>query len=83
MLLVHLILNLFAVTKLGETHGLESASLCTYVFVRNIVAKCDKGHVFGRHIQNDKKFWEELIACFPLIKHGPLRKRKKIGGGDA
>jgi hypothetical protein len=65
MLPVYLILNLYAVTNLGETHGLESASSCMYVFVRIV-----------RHIQNDKKFWEELIACLPMIKHGPLRKPK-------
>jgi hypothetical protein len=23
----------------------------------------------------NKKFWEELIACFPLILHGPHRKK--------
>jgi hypothetical protein len=23
----------------------------------------------------NKKFWEELIAYFPLIRHGPHRKR--------
>jgi hypothetical protein len=23
-----------------------------------------------------KKFWEELIACFPLIRHGPHRNRR-------
>jgi hypothetical protein len=23
----------------------------------------------------NKKFWEELIACFPLIRHGPHRKQ--------
>jgi hypothetical protein len=25
---------------------------------------------------NYKKFWEELIAYFPLIRHGPHRKRR-------
>jgi hypothetical protein len=29
---------------------------------------------------NNRKFWEELISCFPLIRHGRHRKRK-IGGG--
>jgi hypothetical protein len=28
-----------------------------------------------------KKFWEELIAYFPLIRHGPHRKPKNYGGG--
>jgi hypothetical protein len=28
----------------------------------------------------DKNFWEELIAYFPLIRHGPHRKRKIKGG---
>jgi hypothetical protein len=28
----------------------------------------------------DKKFWEELIAYFPLKRHGQHRKRKKIRG---
>jgi hypothetical protein len=25
---------------------------------------------------NNEKFWEELVAYFPLIRHGPHRKRK-------
>jgi hypothetical protein len=24
--------------------------------------------------EGNKKFWEELIACFPLIRHGTHRK---------
>jgi hypothetical protein len=28
------------------------------------------------NINNNKKFWEELIAHVPLILHGPLRKRR-------
>jgi hypothetical protein len=28
----------------------------------------------------NKKFWEELIACFPLIRHVPYRKQKKLVG---
>jgi hypothetical protein len=27
-------------------------------------------------IHNNKKFWEELIAYFPLIRHGPHRKQR-------
>jgi hypothetical protein len=27
-------------------------------------------------LEENKKFWEELIAYFPLIRHGPHRKRK-------
>jgi hypothetical protein len=30
----------------------------------------------GEYVQN-KKFWEEIIAYFPLIRHGPHRKRNK------
>jgi hypothetical protein len=30
-----------------------------------------------------KKFWEELTAYFPLIRHGPHRKRKILGGHTA
>jgi hypothetical protein len=26
------------------------------------------------------KLWEEIIAYFPLIRHGPHRKRKTWGG---
>jgi hypothetical protein len=26
-----------------------------------------------------KKFWEELIAYFPLRRHGPQRKRENYG----
>jgi hypothetical protein len=26
-----------------------------------------------------KEFWEELFACFPLIKHGKYRKRNNYG----
>jgi hypothetical protein len=26
-----------------------------------------------------KKFWEELIIYFPLIRHGPHRERKTYG----
>jgi hypothetical protein len=26
-------------------------------------------------VRRNKKFWEELIAYFPLIRHGPHRKR--------
>jgi hypothetical protein len=29
---------------------------------------------------NYKTFWEELTAYFPLIRYGPHRKRKKLGG---
>jgi hypothetical protein len=29
----------------------------------------------------NNKFSEELIACYPLIQHGPHRKRKNLGGG--
>jgi hypothetical protein len=25
---------------------------------------------------NNKKFWEELVTYFPLIRHGPHRKRR-------
>jgi hypothetical protein len=28
-----------------------------------------------RYKINNNKFWEELIAYFPLIRHGPHRKR--------
>jgi hypothetical protein len=27
--------------------------------------------------EKNKKFWEELIAYFPLIRHGPHRKRRR------
>jgi hypothetical protein len=30
--------------------------------------------------KNNKKFWEELIAYFPLIRHGLHRKRQNEGG---
>jgi hypothetical protein len=30
--------------------------------------------------KGNKKFWEDVIAYFPLIGHGPHRKRKKIMG---
>jgi hypothetical protein len=33
--------------------------------------------------KSKKKFWEELIAYFPLIRHGPQRKLKKFGGTHA
>jgi hypothetical protein len=33
----------------------------------------------NRNRYTNKKFWEELIAYFPLIRHGPHRKRKKSG----
>jgi hypothetical protein len=29
--------------------------------------------------QADKKFWEELIAYFSLVRHGLHRKRKNYG----
>jgi hypothetical protein len=32
-----------------------------------------------KKINNCKEFWEELTACFPLIRHGPHRKQKKLG----
>jgi hypothetical protein len=28
---------------------------------------------------DNKKFWEELITYFPLIRHGPHRKRSFLG----
>jgi hypothetical protein len=28
---------------------------------------------------SNKKFWEELIACFPSIRRGPHRKRNLLG----
>jgi hypothetical protein len=28
----------------------------------------------------NKKFWEELRAYFPLIRHGPQRKPKELVG---
>jgi hypothetical protein len=28
------------------------------------------------------KFWEELIAFYPLTRHGPHRKRKKYGANQ-
>jgi hypothetical protein len=28
------------------------------------------------NVDINKKFWEQLIACFPLIRHGPQRKRR-------
>jgi hypothetical protein len=30
----------------------------------------------GSKLKVYKKFWEELIACFPLIRHGAHRKRR-------
>jgi hypothetical protein len=33
-------------------------------------------------IGNHNKFWEELIAYFPLVRHGQKRKQK-IGGDTA
>jgi hypothetical protein len=30
--------------------------------------------------QKEKTSVDELIACFPLIRHGPHRKRKKLKG---
>jgi hypothetical protein len=29
----------------------------------------------------NKKFWEELIAYFPVIQHGPHRKPNNFLGG--
>jgi hypothetical protein len=31
-----------------------------------------------RYLYINKKFWEEIITYFPLIRHGPVRK--KLGG---
>jgi hypothetical protein len=28
------------------------------------------------YVEERKKFWEELFACFPLIRLGPRRKRR-------
>jgi hypothetical protein len=30
----------------------------------------------GLFLKQNKKFWEELIAYFPLTRHGPHRKRR-------
>jgi hypothetical protein len=30
-----------------------------------------------RATSNNKKFWEEPVAYFPLIRHGPHRKQKR------
>jgi hypothetical protein len=43
---------------------------------------CEKK--FDKHkkykLQRYKNFWKELIACIPLIRHGPHRRKKS--GGD-
>jgi hypothetical protein len=39
------------------------------------VKKRKKNCVLSLKLKKDKKFWEELIAYFPLIWHGPHRKR--------
>jgi hypothetical protein len=31
----------------------------------------------------NKKFWEEFNACFPLILHGPHRKRRVVAAGTS
>jgi hypothetical protein len=36
---------------------------------------CTKGLSFAHPQNKNKKFWEELIASFPLIRYGPHRKR--------
>jgi hypothetical protein len=33
--------------------------------------------IFSPFLEDNQKFWEELIAYFPLIRHGPHRKRNK------
>jgi hypothetical protein len=40
-------------------------------------------HLFHRHtskwsIDLNRRFWDEIIAYFPLIRHGPRRKRKIV-----
>jgi hypothetical protein len=29
---------------------------------------------------NNKKFWEEQMVCFNLIRHGPRKKNEKLEG---
>jgi hypothetical protein len=52
----------------------------TSIFVSVEILKCS--YVLGLlqwardFYKNNKKFWEELIAHFPFIRHGPHRKQK-------
>jgi hypothetical protein len=39
----------------------------------DVAAGCDKRNNYAC-IFNNKKFWEELIALFPLIRYGQHRK---------
>jgi hypothetical protein len=54
--------NLCVVGHWSTIHG--SQSMCFWISLR-------EANIF---INN--KFWEELIACFPLIRRGPYRKRR-------
>jgi hypothetical protein len=33
-----------------------------------------------RYLKKENKFWEEVIAYFPLIRHEPHRRLENLGG---
>jgi hypothetical protein len=47
------------------------------LFTRRLFCKINTDYIFYiNFLLSSKKFWEELIAYFPLIRHGPHRKRR-------
>jgi hypothetical protein len=41
-----------------------------------IIQCCIANTIYWNSYTVNKKFWAELIDCVPLIRHGPLRKRR-------
>jgi hypothetical protein len=40
-------------------------------------------YIISEKVTNKKKFWEELIAQFPLMRHGPYGKGIILGHTDS
>jgi hypothetical protein len=54
--------------------GIADIKTVTAVAPQNVI--CDQDKTYPNR-ERKNKFWEGLIAYFPLIRHGPHRKRSR------
>jgi hypothetical protein len=58
--------------EVPEEQPQTAKAKCDSVFIRRLNYECKELNIFSLNnkITNKKKFWEELIAYFPLMQHG-------------